>query len=360
MTIGVLGGGQLGRMLGLAGIPLGLEFVFFDPAADACASAVGKHVRADWDDLDALERFAEEVDIVTYEFENVSLAAVGHVARTHPVLPDAAALRGTQDRLNEKSLFESLDIPTAGYRAVDNAGDVRRAATELGYPLVLKRRTGGYDGKGQRIVTDGSEVDGACDELSGGSLIAESFVRFSREVSVIGARRASGETVFYDLSENEHADGILRTSYSRPGDSMASSGRELLARLMKELDYRGVLALECFHLGDELLANEYAPRVHNSGHWTIEGATTSQFANHLRAILDWPLGSAAGNGFAAMINFIGSLPPADAVLPVEGAHYHSYAKAPREGRKVGHATIIASSRPDLERRVADLRARAAL
>jgi len=356
MTIGVLGGGQLGRMLGLAGIPLGLRFVFYDPTADACASAVGKHVRADWDDVDALERFAAEVDTVTYEFENVSLSAVEHVAKVRPVFPNTAALRGTQDRFDEKSLFRSLGIPTADYRAVDNRSDARRAGAELGYPFVLKRRTGGYDGKGQRIVADDSEAESACDELAGGSLVAESFVRFSREVSVIGARRASGETVFYELSENTHADGILRTSFSRPRDPMAGQGRELLTRLFDLLDYRGVLALECFQRGDKLLANEYAPRVHNSGHWTIEGAATSQFENHLRAILDWPLGSTAGIDCAAMINFIGSLPPVDDFLAVENAHYHSYEKAPREGRKVGHATIIASNRAELERRVAGLRA----
>jgi 5-(carboxyamino)imidazole ribonucleotide synthase len=350
MTVGILGGGQLARMLGLAGIPMGLRFIVFDPAPDVCGAAIGRHIQAQYDDWDALRAFAEAVDVVTYEFENVPVAAVAHVEKYCRASPDKVALHATQDRLRENRLFQSLDIATPTFLSVDSASELQVAAETLGYPLVLKSRSGGYDGKGQVVIRDQSETDERWSETQQRDLIAEEFVPFDREVSIIGARGKDGDMVFYDIAENTHTDGILRISRNCPDDPIRSQAEELLARLFDKLGYVGVLALECFQVEGRLLANEYAPRVHNTGHWTIDGAITSQFENHLRAILDMPLGDPASTGLCVMVNCIGDLPEVESCLAVPDAHFHSYDKAPRPGRKVGHVTVRATNSRDLEER----------
>jgi 5-(carboxyamino)imidazole ribonucleotide synthase len=351
MKVGVLGGGQLGRMLGLAGVPMGLSFSFFDPADEACASEVGSHIRAAWDDFEALAAFARKVDVVTWEFENVPLAAVDHVAKYCAVYPNRSALEATQDRLREKDLFGQLGIPTPPFFPVDDIADLRTAVKVLGYPVVLKSRTGGYDGKGQVVIREERQLEPRYAETGGDGLIAETFIAFDREVSMVAVRGASGETAFYDLVENRHADGILRTSFNRPGDPIRDEAERLVSLLFEALDYRGVLALEFFQTGGRLLANEYAPRVHNTGHWTIEGAATSQFENHLRAVLGWPLGDTTSMGYSAMINFIGEYLDPALCLQTPDSHYHSYGKTPRPGRKVGHLTIRAPSAELLRQQV---------
>ncbi len=351
MTIGILGGGQLARMIGLAGIPFGLQFVVFDPAEQVGGSAIGRHVRASYDDEDALIEFAGSVDVATYEFENVPVHAVSVVEQHCKVLPEKTALHETQDRLRENQLFNRLDIATPRFCVVDSRQDLTNAVETLGYPIVLKTRSGGYDGKGQVVIRSEDSVESGWIESAQDNLLAEEFVPFDREVSIVAARRPSGETVYYDIAENVHRGGILRTSFNRPGDPIQGLAIEYVNRLFDELGYFGVIALECFQVGDSLLANEYAPRVHNTGHWTIEGAEASQFENHVRAVLDIPLGSTASRGYSAMLNCIGALPDRDLCLRVPGVHFHSYDKSARPGRKVGHVTVRADSPADLERRI---------
>ena len=314
--VACIGGGQLGRMLGLAGIPLGLNFRFLDPSPDAPAGAVGELLVAAYDDDLALRRLASGADVVTYEFENVPAAA----ARGVGTIPDARALAPTQDRLEEKELFRRLGIPTPEFRFPP-------------LPALAKTRRLGYDGKGQRLLSSLEDL--------GEDEIAEEVVRFRRELSIIAVRSRTGETAFYPLVENVHRDGILRLSRAPAADAPDAEARDYASRLLDALGYVGVLALELFELEDgRLLANEVAPRVHNSGHWTIEGARTSQFENHLRAILGLPLGSTDTPEPVAMVNLIGELPPLERLLRIPGAHVHLYGKAPREGRKLGHVTLV--------------------
>ncbi|HUP50639.1 MAG TPA: 5-(carboxyamino)imidazole ribonucleotide synthase [Thermoanaerobaculia bacterium] len=346
MIVGVLGGGQLARMLALAGHSLGLRFMFLDPAPDACAAAVGEHVRGDWEDQTMLERLAGSAAAVTYEFENVPAASVRWLAQRVAVHPSPDALAAAQDRLAEKRLFRELDIPTPRFEAVNTAAALERSAVSLGLPAVAKTRTHGYDGKGQALIRYRGEVAAAWQRLGRPSLVEE-HIPFDRELSVIGVRERGGEMLFYPLAENTHRNGILRTSISRPGDPMEALAHRYAGRLLERLEYNGVLALELFQRGQTLLANEFAPRVHNSGHWTIEGAETSQFENHLRAVLGLPLGSTAPAGFAAMVNCIGALPDPAAILRIRGAHLHVYGKSPRPGRKVGHVTVRAATADEL-------------
>jgi 5-(carboxyamino)imidazole ribonucleotide synthase len=314
VIVGVIGGGQLGRMLALAGIPLGLSFRFLDPAPAAPAAEVGELLVGAYDDPELLDRLADGAAAVTYEFENVPVAA----ARRVGAIPAAAALEAAQDRLVEKELFQRLGIPTPAF------GDVPP-------PVVVKTRRLGYDGKGQRI--ERGAYAAAADEL------AEELLDFDRELSLIAVRGGDGETRFYPLVENVHEDGILRTSRAPAADAPQAEAEEYATRLLDELGYVGVLALELFDVGGRLLANELAPRVHNTGHWTIEGAATSQFENHLRAVLGWPLGSTASRP-SVLFNLIGNAPAAEEVLAVEGAHLHLYGKEPRPGRKLGHVTLV--------------------
>ncbi|MDJ0654007.1 MAG: 5-(carboxyamino)imidazole ribonucleotide synthase [Xanthomonadales bacterium] len=344
MKVGVLGGGQLGRMMALAGVPLGQEFVFLDPAEDACAGVVGDLICAPYDDEAALAQLADAVDIVTYDFENVPVASARSLSDSLPVFPRYQALEVSQDRLREKTFFSDAGIPCALFASVDSYDDLVSAADEMGYPCVLKTRRMGYDGKGQRIIQDRQQVDQAWSDLGGQALILEAFVRFKRELSIIAARSTRGETVFYPLTENRHKDGILITSFA-PANAglLVERARAYAIKVLDNLDYCGVLTIEFFDVDDGLVANEMAPRVHNSGHWTIDGAVTSQFENHLRAIMGWPLGSTDPVGASAMLNWIGAMPDPSNALSYPNAHWHDYGKKPRAGRKVGHVTINAEN-----------------
>lgn len=343
-SVGVLGAGQLGRMLALAGYPLGLSFRFLDPAEDACAGQLAEQVVGGYDSDTVLEQFAQGVDVVTYEFENVPVEAARRLERWVPVYPPAQALEAAQDRLVEKSFFREHGIPTPPFLPVSTREELSKALRTLGMPAVLKTRRFGYDGKGQAVIRSEDEIEGAWSSLGGKPLILEGFVPFERELSILAVRGTHAEVAFYPLVENLHRDGILRLSIApAPGTTteMQEKAESYARRVLEALDYAGVLAIELFQAGGELLANEMAPRVHNSGHWTIEGAQTSQFGNHLRAILGLPLGSTAPLGHSAMLNIIGDLPDQARVLAVANAHLHLYGKAPRPGRKIGHITVRA-------------------
>ena len=353
----VLGGGQLGRMLGLAGIPLGLRFRFLDPVAGAPAAAVGELVVGDLADETALAAAARDATVVTYEWEGVPAAAARFLATEFPVRPGARSLEVSQDRLTEKETFRRLGIDTPAFAAVDDRAGLSAAVAEIGLPAVLKTRRGGYDGKGQRVLQTDADLDDAWADLGGAPLILESLVPFDRELSVLAVRGLDGVVACWPLVENRHEGGILRMSRAPAPDlapSLQRAGEELAGRVLSDLDHFGVLAVELFEVGGRLLANEIAPRVHNSGHWTIEGAGTSQFENHLRAILGLPLGSTAARGPTAMLNCIGELPDRAAVLAVPGTHFHDYGKAPRPGRKLGHVTVTATDFDELTARLAVL------
>ena len=343
MKIGILGGGQLARMLALAGYPLGLDFVVLEPAEDACAAPLAGHLQAAYDDPKALEALAGQVDLVTYEFESVPADAVEQLGASLPVYPPANALATARDRNNEKNLFNELGIETASFAEVHDLAGLEQAVEQVGLPAILKTRTLGYDGKGQQVIRPGDSLETAWKAVGEVPCVLEGFVDFDREVSIIAVRSVSGELAFYPLAENVHKDGILRLSTCLHDDSHQPLAEDYAQRVLERLDYVGVLAIEFFQVGEHLLANEMAPRVHNSGHWTIEGAETSQFENHLRAILGLPLGGTAPQGHAAMVNLIGDLPDEKAVLAVENAHLHLYGKAPRAGRKIGHVTLRESS-----------------
>ena len=357
MRVGVLGGGQLGRMLALSGYQLGVQFRFFDPSSGAPVGQIGELVSAPYDDHDALERFLDGVDVVTYEFESIPLAAVRFVAERVRVYPPLAALETAQDRLLEKSLFRDLGIPVPDFAPVGTEAELGAAAARIGFPVVLKTRRMGYDGKGQIVIRDESSLAEAWKRIGGTSLIVEKYVAFDSEVSIIGVRDPAGGEVFYPLAENVHHEGILRKT-TAPAPSATAEMRdkaiEYCRAIMNRFDYVGVLALELFARDGELLANEIAPRVHNSGHWTIEGAETSQFENHLRAIMSLPLGSPAPRGRAAMMNIVGEIPAREAVLAIPGAHLHLYGKSPTERRKLGHVTLVAESDKVLREGVAAL------
>lgn len=340
-TLGIVGGGQLARMLALAGIPLGLRFVILDPAPDAGAAVAAEHLRHAYDDLGALDQLAATCDAVTYEFENIPAAAMAHLAAKVPVHPHPQALAVSRDRLTEKNLFAELDIELPAYFAVDSRADLDAAVARTGLPAVLKTRTLGYDGKGQFVLRTPRDLDAAWKALGAVPLILEAFVPFDREVSVIAVRSRQGEIRYWPLSENIHQGGILRLARCRPDDPFTRQAQQYAERILERLGYVGVMALELFCVGDRLLANEMAPRVHNSGHWTIEGAMTSQFENHIRAVAGLPLGSTAIVGHAAMVNFIGGAPAAAEVLALGDVHLHDYGKSPRAGRKIGHATVHA-------------------
>lgn len=343
-TVGVIGGGQLGRMLGFAGRTLDLDFVFLDPATDPPARASGQVIDRPFDSEEGLAMLANKADVVTYEFENVPIAALESLAKKVPVLPGANALTCAQDRLREKQLFELLKIPVPAYRTVDSKQDLQDAIQTIGLPLVLKTRRLGYDGKGQAVIRSDSDANTAWQKLGGRPLIVEQWIAFDRELSVIGARRSDGGTALFPLIENRHRHGILEVSVAPAGsEATGNAAEKYLLDLLAHLEYVGVLALELFAVGGRLLANEFAPRVHNSGHWTIEGATTSQFENHLRAILDLPLGGAGAIGHAGMINLIGSMPDDIEALKDSGFQVHDYGKMPRPGRKLGHITTVADS-----------------
>lgn len=338
-------------MLALAGYQLGIEFKFFDPNAGAPVGQIGQLIAADYGDKAALERFLEGVDVVTYEFESIPLSTVQFVSERVKLFPPVKALQTAQDRLLEKQVFEALEIPTPAFFSVDSVDDLQSAARQIGLPAVLKTRRMGYDGKGQKFIRDQASLEAAWQSLGDVPLIVEKFVPFQHELSVIGVRDREGREVFYPPVENVHREGVLRKSTS-PAPSvtpeLAALGIEYCRRLMDRLDYVGVLALELFAVEGSLLANEMAPRVHNSGHWTIEGAETSQFENHLRAVLSLPLGVTTPRGKSVMFNILGHIPLVERVVAVEGAHLHLYGKAPSEKRKLGHVTLVAQTPAGLE------------
>ena len=353
-TIGILGGGQLGRMLAMAAARLGLRCQVFSPDPDSPAFDVVLHATcAEYVDVEALELFAGDVDVITYEFENVPAASAMVLAAKRPVLPNRKTLETTQDRLAEKDFVRQLDIGTADYADVASAAALRAAIAKIGLPAVLKTRRFGYDGKGQAIIREGDDPDRIWEDLATKSAILEAFIPFEREVSVIAARNAQGQVECFDVTENEHSDHILKTSRvpAAISDTLAAQARDIAERIANALNYVGVLAVELFVVrqGGEprLLVNEIAPRVHNSGHWTLDGASISQFEQHIRAIAGWPLGKPVRHGAVTMTNLIGDEVNSYARwLTVPGATVHLYGKGPpRPGRKMGHVTEVAAPSP---------------
>ena len=346
-TVGILGGGQLARMMALAGAPLGLRFLAMDTAADACAGQFAPLLVGDYRDESALAEFASKVDVATFDFENVPAESAEWLAQRVPVFPNPRALAVAQDRLVEKSLFRELGIPVGAFADVGSLDALRSEVDRLGGACILKTRRLGYDGKGQFRIKSPADVDAAWQALGAQAgtvgLIVEAFIPFERELSVVAVRGRDGEFRTWPLTENWHVDGVLSASLApaQVDAVLAEAAYAHARRLAESLDYVGVFALELFYREGELLANEMAPRVHNSGHWTIEGAETSQFQNHLRAVLGLPLGETRTLGHACMLNWIGEMPDAASVLQEAGGHWHDYGKEPRAGRKVGHATLRA-------------------
>ena len=359
-VLGILGGGQLARMLALAAAPLGVNTLVVDSAADACAGQVAPLRLADWTDYAALEKFAADVDVVTFDFENVPAKTAHWLAERVAVFPDPRALAVAQDRLAEKTLFRECGLQTPAFEAVDTRDDLDRALAAIGAPAILKTRRLGYDGKGQFRLKQLSDADAAWAALgsqaSAHGLILEAFVPFERELSVLAVRARNGDFRIWPLTQNWRTDGVLSLSLApAPAvDGLQARAAELARILAERLGYVGVFALELFVKDGQLLGNEMAPRVHNSGHWTIEGAIASQFENHVRAVLGLPLGDTSAHGFSAMFNWIGELPDAAPVLNTVDGHWHDYGKQPRPGRKVGHATVCATDPKILAARIGDI------
>ncbi len=346
-TIGILGSGQLGRMLALAAARLGFKCHIFAPDPDSPAFDVVHRVTcADYTDTRALDRFAADVDVVTYEFENVPAETAMFLAARVPVLPDPQVLATTQDRLAEKTFVSGLGVRTAPYAAVAQPAELAAALGRIGRPAVLKTRRFGYDGKGQATIGNGTDPEAAWREVGGQPCILEAFVPFAREVSVVAARGHDGGIACFDVTENEHRDHILKVSRvpAALSDAGAAQARRIAETIAQKFAYVGVLAVEMFVLrdGDELLVNEIAPRVHNSGHWTLDGASVSQFEQHIRAVAGWPLAKPVRRGRVEMVNLIGNeVEDYRSWLTVPGAAVHLYGKAAvRPGRKMGHVTRV--------------------
>jgi 5-(carboxyamino)imidazole ribonucleotide synthase len=342
MRVGVVGGGQLGRMLALAGHPLGITLTTLDPNRTSPAAQVAPALLGDYDDREALEALASACDVATYEFENVPVDAARFLAARVPVHPPPEALEAAQDRLAEKAVFTEVGLPVAPFAPVRDLDSLLAAVDAVGLPAVLKTRRLGYDGKGQAVLHDRLRAHDAWRAVGEQPSILEAFVPFRRELSIVAARASDGSTAFYPLVENEHRDGILRVSRApaEVDDATRASAESHAVAVLERLRYVGVLAIELFDAGGTLLGNEMAPRVHNSGHWTIEGASTSQFEQHLRAVTGLPLGDPSPRGASAMVNLIGALPEMETVLSVRGARLHLYGKEPRPARKVGHVTVV--------------------
>jgi len=359
-VMGVLGGGQLARMLAIAAAPLGIKTLVVDTSADACAGQVAPLVAADWSDRDALAEFARQVDVVTFDFENVPAETAHWLAERVPVFPNPTALAVAQDRLAEKTLFRECGLATPEFVAVDTREDLDRALATTGAPAILKTRRLGYDGKGQFRLRSTADADAAWEALGAQAaihgLILEAFVPFERELSVLAVRGRDGDFRTWPLTRNWHTDGVLSLSLAPApaSDALQPRATALARTLAERLDYVGVFALELFVKDGELLGNEMAPRVHNSGHWTIEGAHTSQFENHVRAVLGLPLGDTGARGLSLMFNWIGDLPDPAPVLRTADGHWHDYGKQARPGRKVGHATVCAPDAATLAKRAASI------
>lgn len=354
--IGILGGGQLGRMLALAAYPVGVYATLYDPEPTACAGQVAPLLSAPYNDWQTLAQLAEGKECITYEFENVPLDTAQWLAQRVPVRPTPKALELFQDRLLEKSFLRDTGIPVPRFAEV-RPGQPLASLEAVGLPCVVKTRRFGYDGKGQAVAHSEEEFLQAVSQLSPSALIVEELIPFEREVSVLGVRSLQGEVAIYPLVENHHRGGILRLSVAPAPNttpSVQDSAQRYVTQLLESLQYVGMVAMELFQVGEKLLANEVAPRVHNSGHWSIEGAETSQFENHIRAICGFPLGSTAVRGYSAMVNLIGELPPIAEVLAIPHAHLHLYGKQPRPGRKIGHITLrtdTAEEREELLERI---------
>ena len=342
-------------MLALAGIPLGFRFRFLEPGPDPPVRDLGEVVRGDYDDPDSLRTFGKGLELATYEFENVPAAALERLTDEIPVFPPPSILALTQDRLREKEALGRLDIATADHLPVRERGELDQALNRLGVPAVLKTRRFGYDGKGQRVIRSPGGLDAAWSELGGRPLVLEAFVPFRRELSLIAVRDRAGGIVCYPLIENRHEGGILLLSRAPaeavPAD-LQDQAEALVTRILEDQEYVGALAVEFFETDDGLLVNEVAPRVHNSGHWTQDGAVCSQFENHLRAIADLPLGKSEARGSSAMVNLIGKLPDPARILALPGTHLHLYGKAPRPGRKLGHVNVTGADAGQVDQRLA--------
>ncbi len=347
--IGILGGGQLGRMLALSAASLGLKCHVLCPEPLSCAFDVVRRVtEADYVDKSALDRFADDVDVVTYEFENVPAETATFLAARKPVLPDPQVLATTQDRLVEKSWITSLGIATAPFAPVGSLKELAPALAAIGRPAVLKTRRFGYDGKGQATIRTGDDAEAAWQEIGAQPAILEAFIPFEREISVVVARSIDGETLCFDVAENEHRDHILKVSRvpAAVPAALADEARGIATRIAEAFDYVGVLAVEMFVVADgaapAVMVNEIAPRVHNSGHWTLDGCSVSQFEQHIRAVAGWPLATPVRRGRAEMVNLIGAeVEAVDKWLTVPGASVHLYGKpAVRDGRKMGHVTQV--------------------
>lgn len=356
MTVGILGAGQLGRMLALAGYPLGLDFLFLDPAKSPPASRIAPVLQGDFSDDKLLSKLAHSTEVATIDWENVSIDALRALAADGArIAPPIPAVATAQDRVSEKRLFERLGIPTTRWQAVSSRTQLERAMKDIGLPGVIKTRRLGYDGKGQAVVKTRADAERAWAEMGSVGLIYEEWIPFDCEVSIIGARSRRGEIAVYPLNGNVHSQGILRLTRAPYGPPRWHKlAQKYLESVLMHFHYTGILTIEFFVRGSRLIANEMAPRVHNSGHWTIEGAVTSQFENHLRAILNLPLGSTRPTGYSAMLNLIGDMPSRATVLGWEGVHLHNYDKEPRPGRKIGHCTLVESSSRLRDRRARQL------
>lgn len=354
MKLGVVGGGQLGRMLAMAALPLGIKTIFLEPTEDCCAADVGKRIAAPYDDLAALQQLAQVSDAVTFEFENVPAPALQHLATLTTAWPPQEAFTAASDRIHEKQLLRSLGIATASFEPIDSQADLEAAVSRIGFPAVLKTRTLGYDGKGQLRLAMPEDLDDAFARLGSVPLILEGFVNFDCEVSSIGVRAKTGEMAFYPLTRNDHQQGILRRSEPLHDAKLQIEAERYLGDVMQKLRYVGVLTIEWFVDSGRLVANEMAPRVHNSGHWTIEGAECSQFENHVRAVMGLPLGPTEQRGFAAMYNILGQRPDKQALLKIPGVHWHDYNKSERPARKIGHISVTAATAALLSKRTAAL------
>jgi len=349
-VLGVLGGGQLARMLALAAAPLGVRTRVLDPNPAACAADVADHVHADYDDSAALERFARGLAAATYEFENVPAHAADALAALAPLRPGAASLRAAADRVAEKHALVDAGFEVAPWAQADDHADLPNALDHVGTPCLIKARTGGYDGKGQARVHSPEQAAEAFDAIGRRPVILERLIPFDRELSIVAVAAHTGERAFYPLAQNHHAGGILRHTIAPAPEQagVAAQARSHAAALADNLGHVGVITVELFQVGGRLIANEFAPRVHNSGHWTIDAARTSQFENHVRAVLGLPLGQTDARSPAVMLNCIGRMPPRDRVLAYPGARLHDYAKRQRPGRKVGHVTIPLENGPQAD------------
>jgi 5-(carboxyamino)imidazole ribonucleotide synthase len=357
--IGILGAGQLGRMLAIAGYPLGHKFGFYGLNHDEPAAMLG-HMLTESNDANSLQQLTDFADVLTYESENTSVELVKELNQTCPVYPSAESLYYSQHRFREKSLFQQLDIPCAPFALIESQTDLANAIQHIGLPAILKTTTEGYDGKGQFVIRSADQIEQAWTALGGKQAILEGFVEFKRELSMIAVRGTDGSQVYYPLVENQHHQGILRLTLAPANaidPNIQQQAERYMQKLLDRMEHIGVLTLELFETPAGLVANEMAPRVHNSGHWTIEGCYTSQFENHIRAITGLPLGSTQPRQpFNAMINIIGEYGPIEQVLKQPNAYLHLYDKAERSGRKLGHINVIAQTQAELQDTLSHLQA----